>query len=480
MRKCKLFICGCVGWLFVIAGYAQTVRYVSPDGTNDITGGYTTWEGAATTIQRAISASSNNDIILVSNGTYTASGAQVVDITKSLDIRGIYGRELTIIDGQNARRCVKMTVNTAGNPIYLSGFTIMNGLTNTGGGVYKEYARDMHIADCVIVSNSATTSHGGGVRATSYLTLSNCMVIDNRTTGPSTFGGGIASSLKLRLTECVIARNEAITFGGGIYVSAGQLDVFASLISSNTSLVHGAGFYLASAGQCVVNQSTVEYNSASSQGGGLWTSAATTNLNISNCLICCNSAGSSGGSDASGAGILSAGGGRIANCLIAKNVATHATSYGGGLSLGSTRIVCENLTIVSNRCGTSGGAGIYVKASPSATVINSIIYRNYSPTAGRSNVYGFVASGITFTNCCTAPLTGLVGEGNTDVDPLFVDLAGDYRLQPSSPCINAGFNQAWLADALDLDGRSRLDRFSGKVDLGCYEYVPKGMLFKAK
>ena len=35
--------------------------------------------------------------------------------------------------------------------------------------------------------------------------------------------------------------------------------------------------------------------------------------------------------------------------------------------------------------------------------------------------------------------------------------------------------RGWPAD---WDGRTRIDRFSGRVDMGCYEYLPKGMIFK--
>jgi len=31
--------------------------------------------------------------------------------------------------------------------------------------------------------------------------------------------------------------------------------------------------------------------------------------------------------------------------------------------------------------------------------------------------------------------------------------------------------------AFDLDGHSRIDRFSGVVDMGCYEYLPAGTMY---
>src|SRR5438874_9942045 len=45
--------------------------------------------------------------------------------------------------------------------------------------------------------------------------------------------------------------------------------------------------------------------------------------------------------------------------------------------------------------------------------------------------------------------------------------AGDYHLQPNSPCIDAGLNEAWMFGASDPDGNSRI--VNGRVDIGAYE-----------
>ena len=64
---------------------------------------------------------------------------------------------------------------------------------------------------------------------------------------------------------------------------------------------------------------------------------------------------------------------------------------------------------------------------------------------------------------------------------VFADFAaGDFRLTGGSPCANAGTNQSWMAEAVDLDGRPRINRFFRRTDMGCYEYVPCGILINLR
>jgi hypothetical protein len=118
------------------------------------------------------------------------------------------------------------------------------------------------------------------------------------------------------------------------------------------------------------------------------------------------------------------------------------------------------------------------------TTMNSIVYFNND--SGTASNYQFATVGMTgaAVNCCLAPAVSggnytNFSTNNITFNPQFADWqTGDYHLTKDSPCVNAGFNQAWMATATDLDGRPRLDKFSGIVDIGCYEYLFSGMLVK--
>jgi len=144
-------------------------------------------------------------------------------------------------------------------------------------------------------------------------------------------------------------------------------------------------------------------------------------------------------------------GGEARNCLVAGN---SADDGGGGIYIrnGATNSVVESCTIAANS-GEYGG-GIYAYGG---TVVNSIVYSNNA--SSDTNCFAGSAD-ISYT--CSDPL--IVGTNNISAAPQFI---GDWQLQGTSPCINAGSNQTWMADGVDRLGNVRI--FEGTVDMGCTE-----------
>ncbi|HBA85199.1 MAG TPA: hypothetical protein DCZ95_14010 [Verrucomicrobia bacterium] len=154
----------------------------------------------------------------------------------------------------------------------------------------------------------------------------------------------------------------------------------------------------------------------------------------------------------SGGGVFCDGGGIVRNCLILSN---HANS-GGGVLLDHGLV--ESCTIADNSATEGGG----VLSVSGGEVINSIVWNNQAPSG--SNWWESGSSAVWSYNCM-AP--GNPGMNNLAADPQFEP--GTYRLEASSPCIDAGLNQGWMTEAKDLDDRARV--VNGQVDLGAYEYI---------
>ena len=133
------------------------------------------------------------------------------------------------------------------------------------------------------------------------------------------------------------------------------------------------------------------------------------------------------------------------NCKFSANI---AEGNGGGMYGGTA----YNCSIIDNDA-TISGSGVCEGA-----VYNSIIYHNNLEDMYLSTAY----------YSCSP---GLSGNGNISSDPQIINYSavpGDYHLQPTSPCINAGTN-ALAAMPVDLDWNPRI--IGGRVDMGAYEYL---------
>src|ERR1017187_7137141 len=216
-------------------------------------------------------------------------------------------------------------------------------------------------------------------------------------------------------------------------------------------------------------------------GGGVW--CWSTTALVTNCIITGNAASFSGGGAYQGQftrcvfstnrAVAGDGGGAqsgtLISCSLLGNTAFHA---GGATMSGTTR----GSIYIGNAAGEGGGAY-------GGTLVNCTLVSNSSPmgvnpsgggvdSASLSNCIIFFNAptnwrGSQFTYCCTTPLpTG--GFGNITNEPALVDLAGgNLRLQPWSPCINAG-NNSFITNSTDLDGNPRI--VAGTVDIGAYEF----------
>ena len=175
--------------------------------------------GDISTIQAGINIADNGDTVLVQPGTYAENinfnGKNITVSSLFLTTEDTTYISQTVIDGnQNGYSVVKFNSGEDWTAI-LTGFTIMNGRTASGGGIYC-FNSDPMLENLIISENNAT-HHGGGIlceNSSSHLT--NVKISGNTARDK---GGGIFCSWNSNpsLINVKICRNKADQYGGGIY-----------------------------------------------------------------------------------------------------------------------------------------------------------------------------------------------------------------------------------------------------------------------
>ncbi len=161
--------------------------------------------------------------------------------------------------------------------------------------------------------------------------------------------------------------------------------------------------------------------------------------------------------------------------------------YGGAAIFGTRNSIIRNCIFIDNY--TSGPSNAIIQnEGGNPEIINSVFYNNQSYVLGRNsslpthiincvskNNLGFINLSETDVNLIQVSYSniegGYEGEGNIDIDPLFVNAENDdFSLQEGSPCIDAGnpdshldpdstiadmgaiyFHQNNLLDTIELD-----------------------------
>jgi hypothetical protein len=436
-KTAPLLFLVCLGW--ATSSFAS-IFYVRPTGSDANSG--TTWSAAKQTIQAAINAASAGDTVIVNDGTYALTSP--VTISSAIVLSSVNGASATILDGQQRVRCV--FVADAG--AIVNGFTVQNGRARTGAGIY---CINGTIENCTVVNNIATGNNsgdglGGGIYVSNG-TVRFCNVHNNTANSVvtnqysnSAAGGGVYSLngaiANSTISENVCAANYAN--GGGVSLNGGTLTKCHVTGNSATALYYPSGGGIYANPGATIDGCTISANSATATETGTYTTC-----------------------DANGGGFYIGNGATVQNSLVFGNSSNAAYGFaggGGGWSSGSTVRNCtitgNSVNAPSNAPQAQGGGMLW---GYSDTCVNNIITFNNAPVnADNSDVNA--SSYPQYVHCWIS------------VDPLFVNAsASDFHLQPNSPCINAGVNQAWMTGAQDLDGNARI--INTTVDIGAYEFT---------
>jgi hypothetical protein len=341
-------------------------------------------------------------------------GAEVI-VTNGVYAGGGHGAPSSVTNRIETYKAV--TIRSAHGPgvTRIEGWQVP-GTTNGDGAIRCAWLSSGATLSGFMLTNGATRSgdSGGGAYCDSTVSVSNCFMINNAASaGGGVFGGTIFG--------CSIIGNSAANEGGGAHSSS-----LVDCVLSNNSAFNGGGAYW-----CSVTNSILSANSCPGNGAAAAYGALTQ----------CKVLGNSGG--------VATYGSTLESCLVAFNIGAGSSGFMNGHQPDPARI--RNCTITSN---TAWGTRFCL-------LTNSIIMFNGAGSTNNDDDFYFSSY------CCTAPMP-LNGFGCITNVPLFVDPAnGNFRLQPNSPCINAGDN-ASVGTSMDLDGNPRIR--GGRVDMGAYEF----------
>jgi len=468
-----------IGLICCISGYCSAAtHYVVTNGTPGWTGAadpYTNWATAGTNIIDVVNAAMTNPasrVVWVTNGTYYPTN--VINITNALTLQSVNGRSVTILSGQTPTISNRCAVFSAANSVF-DGFTVTNFYILGKTGIVSVTAGGVSIINCTFVRNSNAYVSGTSGRGSVYISASgngsiitNCIFSNNYA---YVSGGGVSvpeseATSGIRVEGSYFYGNVCddpyAGAGGACYIRGNNCIISNCIAINNTHYTSGGGFGLdGSTANKILNCSIISNNVingryANGGGGGV---ELTSGL-IKNCSIIGNHSATTGG------GVYATSAAIIQNCLIAQNKATGTIGQiGGGVYLTNGSV--ESCTIVSNYAGVSGG-GLYIKDVGSGT--NNIIYFNTAPSSANfTNTAG--NTGLHYS--CVIPAVD--GTRNITNDPSLVNLSGNYRLNDNSPCVNAGVNQSWMTNTVDLDGRQRI-RYR-TVDMGAFEGIYGGTIY---
>ncbi|MCK4959658.1 MAG: hypothetical protein KAT00_09655, partial [Planctomycetes bacterium] len=196
-----------LAFLFCLAGPAFAADRPDPPTFRLVPQDYTT-------IQAAIDAAIDGDVVMVSPGVYFGVGNRDLDLGgKAITVRSAGDPASCIIDCEGLGRGFIFR-SGEGRDSMIEGLTIMGGYHNSyGGGIECEFASPT-IYNCIIMDCSAYDGGGIDCYGASPL-IRDCIISGN---SAENNGGGIEcySNSYPEITNCLIESNVAGHFGGAI------------------------------------------------------------------------------------------------------------------------------------------------------------------------------------------------------------------------------------------------------------------------
>lgn len=503
MKQFSLLFCG---FFLVLSAYSQSIVYVTPAGAGNNSG--SSWTNALSGLQlpNRVATADSGTQFWIAAGTYkpttTTDRTASFSIASGLSVYGgfagteasleqrINGSNETIFSGdigqegyaQDNSQSV-LWIGLFGGQTCLNGLTIRDGHRLPGDKFYY------------IIKQNGVGISTVFFKKKSHLLIENCKIIENISEDFGT-GGGLSvlladsSQSNVTIKKCLFSQNQS--YSGGAYLTAQYtkgiiISLIEDCVFSNNSAVGGYGgaiystTYDSTVCSLKIKNSQFLSNQATYSGGSLYSNWAQCQIESSWFVNNTVTNGTGGAIDVQFASM------NFNNCIFSNNNAT----YGGVLHsspIANTKQDFVNCTFISNTARQSGGVfsnysgyvlssndvGIWADFSENKVNLkNCLIWQNVAPDEPvfKSQIYSnFTPPQVDFSTTYSLIQNGYPGTGNLNTDPLFVDPAlGNFRLQPTSPAVNAGSPDITDLLPTDITGNPRIQ--GNRVDMGAYEFT---------
>jgi len=426
--------------------------YVNAVSGSDSNSG-TSWTDAFKTIAHALDVAQNGDTIIVADATYHEHDLDFQG--KKIHLKSANGPANCIIDCQQQGRAFYFHSGETTDSI-LEGFTVRNGKVSDtcGGAVLCMNNSCPTITNCVFENNKAVDTNGqyeyedGGAIdcESSSPTITNCTFSGN---SAHYHGGAILCyNSSPTVKDCAFNDNNTNEEGGAIFCYYSNPSIEGCAFNGNIAGNYGGAIFCRDSSNPVVTDCAFVSNSAANYHGGALYCLAGSNPTLTNCAFSGNSAKYSGG-----AIFCYSSSPTLSGCTFSANSADN----GGAIASNSSSTLSLRNSILWNNSASSEGNEIYIEDAGASCTLNYCCVDNTG--------YGGQTGNIAESDCIHQ-------------DPQFVNPAnGDYHLQNTSPCIDAGDNSLVPSGVdKDLDGNQRIvdgdSDGTATVDIGAYEYQP--------
>jgi len=412
-------------------------------------------------IQVAVNAAANGDIIKVARGTYP--GGVTIEQKKVQLLGGFEGNgnfitanpqaNVTIINGTNAAPCIYINLDKAiSGSLIISGFTIRNGQRGIElASGWSPNLNNITIENNIIENNGTQDlkQHGGGIGLGGHIVTIRNNVFRNNFAGRGGAIGTLDAPNDLLISGNLFENNKCYDDHAGGLSLNGTGTITQNIFDGNIAAVNynygwGGAILIFNKGTIyTLSHNVFRNNHAPSRGGAVFVDDEA-NVRMEHELLYNNTSKESG------------------SAIYLDDLDATTPSY----------LYMDNCTVAGNT-SASGGSALFVEGSI-AQLQNCIFWNNGKDFELTSDGQPNAKLTVTYT----LSQQGYTGMGNISTDPLFVNASnGDFHLQSTAGHFNAATGQ-FVNDSRNspaIDAGNPSSSYANepapngsRVNLGCY------------